>query len=42
MNYDLQGRDLPTILVEASLVADETKRVFGRLSSEQVNWKPSR
>jgi len=40
MNYDLQGRDLPTILVEASLVADETKRVFGRLSGEQVNWKP--
>src|SRR5213593_4388884 len=32
MNYDL---------VEASLVADETKRVFGRLSGEQVNWKPS-
>ena len=31
MNYDLQ---------QASLVADETKRVFGRLSGEQVNWKP--
>ncbi len=40
MNYDLQDSDLPTILVEASLVADETKRVFGRLSGEQVNWKP--
>jgi len=31
MNYDLQ---------QASLVADETKGVFGRLSGEQVNWKP--
>jgi len=40
MNHDLQGSDLATILVEASLVADETKRVFGRLSGEQVNWKP--
>jgi hypothetical protein len=41
MNYDLQGSDLPTILAEASLLADETKRVFGRLSGEQVNRKPS-
>lgn len=41
MNYDLQDSDLSTILAEASLVADETKRVFGRLSGEQVNWKPS-
>ena len=41
MNYDLQGSDLSTALAEASLVADETKRVFGRLSGEQVNWKPS-
>src|SRR2546428_9756931 len=32
MNYDLQ---------QASLVAGETQRVFGRLSGEQVNWKPS-
>lgn len=39
MNYDLQDSDLSTILAEASLVADETKRVFGRLSGEQVNWK---
>src|SRR5437899_9635466 len=31
MNYDLR---------QASLVADETKRLFGRLSGEQVNWKP--
>jgi hypothetical protein len=40
MNYDLRRRDLATVLAEASLVADETKRVFGRLSGEQVNWKP--
>jgi len=40
MNHDLQDSDLATILVEASLVADETKRVFGRLSGEQLNWKP--
>ena len=41
MNYDLRDRDLPTILAEASCVADETKRVFGRISAEQINWKPS-
>jgi hypothetical protein len=41
MNYDLRDSDLPTVLAEASLVADETKRIFGRLSGEQVNWKPS-
>jgi len=40
MNYDLQHSELSTILAEAHLVADETKRVFGRLSGEQVNWKP--
>jgi hypothetical protein len=40
MNYDLRGRDLTTVLAEASLVADETKRVFGHLSGEQLNWKP--
>src|SRR2546422_5855517 len=40
MNHDLQDSDLPTVLAEASLVADETKRVFSRLSGEQVNWKP--
>jgi hypothetical protein len=41
MNYDLRDRNLSAVLAEASLVADETKRVFGRLSGEQVNWKPS-
>jgi hypothetical protein len=40
MNYHLQDSDLPTVLAEASLVADETRRVFGRLSGEQVNWRP--
>jgi hypothetical protein len=41
MNYDLRDGDLSTVLAEASLVADETKRAFGRVSAEQVNWKPS-
>ena len=41
MNYDLKGRDLSTVLAEGAVVADETKRRFGRLSGEQVNWKPS-
>jgi len=41
MNYDLRDSDLPTVLAEASLVAGETKRVFGQLSGEQMNWKPS-
>jgi DinB superfamily len=40
MNYDLRESDLPAVLAEASLVAEETKRVFGRLSDEQVNWMP--
>lgn len=41
MNYDLQDADLSTVLVEGRLVADETKRAFGRLSAEQAKWKPS-
>jgi DinB superfamily len=41
MNYDLRDSDLPTVLAEGSLVADETKRAFGRLSGDQVNWKLS-
>jgi DinB superfamily len=41
MNYDLRDSDLPTVLAEASLVGDETKRLFGQLSGEQINWKPS-
>ena len=41
MNYDLQHCDLSTVLTEGRLVADETKRVFGQLSAEQINWKPS-
>jgi hypothetical protein len=40
MNYDLQHSDLSTVLEEGRLVADETKRVFGQLSAEQINWKP--
>jgi DinB family protein len=41
VNYDLRDRDLSTVLAEASLLADETKAVFGRLSGEQLNWRPS-
>ncbi len=40
MNYDLQYSDLSTVLAEGRLVADETKRVFGQLSADQINWKP--
>lgn len=40
MNSDLRGGDLPTVLAEASLLAEETRRLFGGLSAEQVNWKP--
>src|SRR5262249_42368677 len=36
----LEDSDLPTVLVEASLIAEKTERVFGGLSGEQVNWKP--
>src|SRR5262245_44630456 len=41
MNYNLQGSDLPTVLSEGRLLADETKRAFSCLSAEQINWKPS-
>lgn len=41
MNYDLEHSDLSTVLAEGRLVANEAKRVFGRLSAEQINWKPS-
>jgi len=41
MNYDLRESDLPTVFAQAALVAEETKREFGRLSGAQVNWKPS-
>jgi DinB superfamily len=41
MNYALQYSDLSTVLAEGRLVADETRRAFGQLSAEQVNWKPS-
>ena len=41
MNYDLGGfTELPGVLAEARLVADETRRVFGHLSAAQINWKP--
>jgi hypothetical protein len=41
MNYDLQHADLSTVLAEGRLVADETARSFGQLSTRQINWKPT-
>jgi len=41
LNYDLQKADLSTVLSEGRLLADETKRIFGKLSTAQINWKPS-
>src|SRR6266446_1889745 len=40
MNYDLQNADLSAVVAEARLVADETRRAFGKLSARQINWKP--
>ena len=40
MNHALRDADLTTVLAEGGLLAEETRRVFGGLSSEQVNWKP--
>jgi hypothetical protein len=40
MNYDLGKADLTTVVLEGRLVADETKRIFGKLSAAQINWKP--
>jgi hypothetical protein len=40
MNYSLRDADLATVLAEGRLVADEAARAFGRLSAQQVNWKP--
>lgn len=41
MNYALRDADLTVVLAEASLLARETRRRFGSLSAEQVNWKPA-
>ena len=41
MNYDLEQSDLSAVVAEGRLVADEAHRVFGQLSAEQINWKPS-
>ena len=40
MNYNLQDSDVSTVLAEGRLVADETRRAFGRLSAQQINWTP--
>jgi hypothetical protein len=41
MSEDLRGRDLTTVMAEATRLAGEAKRVFSPLSGEQLNWKPS-
>ena len=41
MNFDVLDKDLSTVLAEGHLVAAEVDRTFGRLSAQQVNWKPS-
>jgi len=41
MNPDLTAGDLSTLLAEGRRLADEASRAFGRLSPEQINWKPS-
>jgi hypothetical protein len=40
VNFDLQESDLDTVLAEGAFLGAETTRVFGRLSSAQLNWKP--
>ena len=39
MNY--QTADLATLIAAVNTVADETQTTFGRLTSAQLNWKPS-
>src|SRR6266851_1066151 len=41
MNYELQTAGLSTVVAEARLVADETRRICGKLSAQQINWRPS-
>ena len=41
MNYIGADSDFTTVLAEGALLAEETRRAFGRLSAEQVNWKPA-
>jgi hypothetical protein len=40
MNHNLQDSDLSTVLAEGRPVAEETRRAFGSLSAQQINWTP--
>jgi len=40
MNCDLERSDLSSVLGEGRALADETKRMFAHLTTEQINWKP--
>jgi hypothetical protein len=38
---DYRTADLSSLISAAHNIADETRTTFGRLSAEQLNWKPS-
>ena len=33
--------EISNLLSELQIVSDDTQKTFGRLSTEQINWKPS-
>src|SRR3954463_4671727 len=41
MGTDVKGGELEGLVEELSAVTAEARKVFGRLSAEQLNWKPS-
>jgi hypothetical protein len=41
MGTDVRGGELEGLVEELSAVTGEARKVFGRLSAEQLNWKPS-
>ena len=41
MSATTQDAELPSLVRELEAVAEEARRTFGRLSPEQVNWKPA-
>lgn len=38
---DYRQADLPSLIAEANSVANDAKSQFGRLTTSQLNWKPS-
>src|ERR1044072_1440794 len=38
---DLMQADLPKLITEANVLADNAKATFGQLTVSQLNWKPS-